>query len=457
MVSRNCFFISVTGGHRNTSPHFMGIILSVVLILLCFCLQLNFSSCLDTITSTQFIKDPQTLISNGGNFKLEFFSPVNSTNRYLGVLYNVSATTAVWVANRQSPVKDSNGSLTISEDGNLVILDGQKKIIWSSNVSNPVANSSAQLLDTGNIVLRDNSNGRTIWESFEHASDSFLPRMRVGDRENKYQNLLNSWRTPSDPSMGNFLAGVDSVYIPQIFVWNGSKPYWRSGPWNGRTLIGIPNMDSVYVNGFNLVDDNEGTVYFTFTYANGSRATYFLLNSEGNLMQQYWVESRKAWVVTWSAVKTECDVYGKCGPYGSCNSQDLPICSCLRGFVPRVLEEWKRGNWTSGCVRRTQLLCERNSTSGEQGKEDGYFRLTTMKVPDFAQWSNAPEGNCGRECLNNCSCTATAYYPGIGCMEWHGSLVDVQKFSAGGGVDLYVRVAYSELGNMFLLSSNLTI
>ncbi|KAM7530730.1 hypothetical protein LguiB_034140 [Lonicera macranthoides] len=406
--------------------------------------DLELCYCLDTITSTQSIKDPETLVSNDGNFKLGFFSPVNTTNRYLGVLYNISATTAVWVANRENPLNYPNGSLTISEDGNLVILDVQKQIIWSSNVSNPVANSSAQLLDTGNLVLRDNSNGRTIWESFEHASDSFLPRMRVGDQENKDQkNLLNSWRTPSDPSRGDFFAGVDSVYVPQIVVWNGSKLYWRSGPWTGQTFIGIPNMDSVYVNGFNLVDDNEGTVYFTFTYANGSSATYFLLSSEGNLMQKYWVESRKAWEVTWSAVKNKCDVYGKCGPYGSCNSQDSPICSCLRGFVPKVLEEWNRGNWTSGCVRRTQLLCERNSTSG---KEDGFLRLTTMKVPDFAEWSNAPEGNCGSHCLDNCSCIARAYYPGVGCMQWHGSLIDVQKFSHGGGVDLYIRVANSELG-----------
>ncbi|KAM7525164.1 hypothetical protein LguiA_015066 [Lonicera macranthoides] len=431
------------GGLINRSQ-LKGILLSIVLILLCFSLNLELCYCLDTITSTQSIKDPETLVSNDGNFKLGFFSPVNTTNRYLGVLYNISATTAVWVANRENPLNYPNGSLTISEDGNLVILDVQKQIIWSSNVSNPVANSSAQLLDTGNLVLRDNSNGRTIWESFEHASDSFLPRMRVGDQENKDQkNLLNSWRTPSDPSRGDFFAGVDSVYVPQIVVWNGSKLYWRSGPWTGQTFIGIPNMDSVYVNGFNLVDDNEGTVYFTFTYANGSSATYFLLSSEGNLMQKYWVESRKAWEVTWSAVKNKCDVYGKCGPYGSCNSQDSPICSCLRGFVPKVLEEWNRGNWTSGCVRRTQLLCERNSTSG---KEDGFLRLTTMKVPDFAEWSNAPEGNCGSHCLDNCSCIARAYYPGVGCMQWHGSLIDVQKFSHGGGVDLYIRVANSELG-----------
>ncbi|KAM7525165.1 hypothetical protein LguiA_015067 [Lonicera macranthoides] len=428
------------GGLKNTS-HLKSVLLSVVLILSCFCSHLNFCSCLDTITSTQVIKDPQTLVSNGGSFKLGFFSPVNTTNRYLGVLYNISATTAIWVANRENPLNDSSGSLTISENGNLVILDGQKQIIWSSNVSNPLPNSSAYLSDNGNLILRDNSNGKTIWESFVNACDSFLPGMSVGSHKNKDQtNLLNSWKTPSDPSAGDFYAGVDSVYIPQIMIWNGSKPYWRSGPWNGQTFLGVPNMDPIYVNAFSLVDDN-----FRYTYANGS-ATYFFLNSEGNLKQMYWFKSRKYWEVAWSAVENECDVYGKCGPYGNCNSQDSPICSCLRGFVPKVLAEWQRGNWTSGCVRKTQLLCEHNITSGEEGKKDGFLRLTIMKVPDFAELPNTLERDCESHCLDNCSCIARANYPGIGCMEWHGSLVDMQKFSkTGGGADLYIRVANSEL------------
>ena len=44
---------------------------------------------------------------------------------------------------QQQPLKDSSGVLTISEDGNLVALNGQKEILWSSNVNNSVANSSA--------------------------------------------------------------------------------------------------------------------------------------------------------------------------------------------------------------------------------------------------------------------------------------------------------------------------
>jgi hypothetical protein len=50
---------------------------------------------------------------------------------------------------------------------------------------------------------------------------------------------------------------------------------------------------------------------------------------------------------------------------------------------------------------------------------------------------------------SNCSCLAYAYETGIGCMSWARNLIDTQKFSRA-GVDLYVRVASSELGELFL-------
>nr|POE84806.1 g-type lectin s-receptor-like serine/threonine-protein kinase [Quercus suber] len=112
-------------------------------VLCCLCFNVGVAA-VDTIRSSQSIKDEDSdyMISNGSAFKLGFFSPVNSTNRYLGIWYNnISTFTAVWVANRQKPLNDSSGVLTISEEGNLVVLNGQKEILWSSNVNNSVANS----------------------------------------------------------------------------------------------------------------------------------------------------------------------------------------------------------------------------------------------------------------------------------------------------------------------------
>ncbi|GFY91775.1 S-locus lectin protein kinase family protein [Actinidia rufa] len=347
-----------------------------------------FITAIDTITPSQPITDLQSITSSNKAFRLGFFSPENTTNRYVGIWYNnIPGRTVVWVANRNRPLVDSSGTITISEDGNLLVLNGQKEIVWSSNVSNSGANSSAQLLDSGNLVLEDNS-GRTIWESFQNPTDSFLQRMKLGVDVGAMTSL-KSWKTPSDPSIGSFEAGLRLLTIPEMYVWSGNRPRWRSGPWNA---------------------------------------------------QKEWIEDREEWVVSWSSADTECDVYGKCGQFGSCNSKDSPVCSCLRGFEPKHVEEWKAGNFTGGCVRRTPLQCERNGSSGQENKKDGFLKLTTMKVPELAEWSVVEEDECENQCLNNCMCSAYAYYSGIGCMLWNGSLIDIQKFSSD-GADLYIRVA----------------
>ncbi|KAL3523363.1 hypothetical protein ACH5RR_016197 [Cinchona calisaya] len=89
----------------------------------------------------------------------------------------------------------------------------------SSNVSTFVANSSAQLSDTGNLVLTDNSDGSAMWESFQIPTGSLVSKMRLS-AGTKEKIQLTSWRSPSDPSIGSFSAGLNLFQIPQ--------PCWRS-------------------------------------------------------------------------------------------------------------------------------------------------------------------------------------------------------------------------------------
>lgn len=202
------------------------------------------------------------------------------------------------------------------------------------------------------------------------------------------------------------------------------------------------NFATVY--GLNLVDDGEGIIYLTFTYANHSLSS-FVLTSEGQMEETRWEDGMEDRTVLWSIPQSECELYGKCGPFGNCNSRKSPICNCLRGFQPKNPDEWYKGNWTSGCVRRKSLQCERlNNGSEAAGKNDGLLKLGNMKVPDFAQWSPSDENECRNKCLTNCSCIAYAYYSGIGCMSWSGDLIDLQEFSTD-GADLYIRLEYSEL------------
>ncbi|GMY37014.1 G-type lectin S-receptor-like serine/threonine-protein kinase At1g11330 isoform X1 [Fagus crenata] len=421
----------------------MGLSKRNFLCVLC-CLCLNLGVAIDTITSSQSIKDPEYIISSGSAFKLGFFSPVNSTNRYLGIWFNnISVFTVIWVANREKPLKNSSGVLTISKDGNLVVLDGQKEILWSSNVTNSVVNSSAQLSDSGNLVLQENT--RLLWESFQHPSDTFLPKMKISTNVRTGKKVqLTSWKNPSDPSIGNFSAGFSPLNIPQAFVWKDGHPYWRTGPWNGQVFIGVPSSwNPNYHNAFTVVDDKQGTVYGTFAYTDVLRLSKYVLDSQGHLVQTYWNYEKEDWEVLGLGPKDECDVYGTCGTFGNCDLLGSPICSCLRGFEPKIIEEWNRGNWSSGCLRRTLLQCERLNKSGEEGKADGFFELKMIKVPDFAQWSYGTKDDCQNQCLKNCSCVAYAYDSGIGCMSWTRNLIDLQKFSVGGS-EIYIRLSNLE-------------
>lgn len=322
---------------------FVAILLLLFVLLFCF----DFGVAVDIITSSQFIKDPEAIVSARNIFKLGFFSPVNSTNRYVGIWYNDMPTvTTVWVANRNEPLNDSSGVLKIFQDGNLVVLNGQQEILWSSNVSAGVKDSIAQLTDDGNLVLLGKNNGNVIWESFQRPCNTLLPNMRLGANARTGEStVLTSCISPSNPSVGRFSVSMDPLRIPEVFVWNYKSPFWRSGPWNGQIFIGIPEMNSVYLDGFNLAKTADGAVSLSFTYVNQPNSN-FVLRSDGKLIERAW------------KVGTRIGInYGKCGAFGSCNAVNSPICSCLRGFVPKNPDEWNKGNWTSGCIRWTPLEC----------------------------------------------------------------------------------------------------
>ncbi|KAI3967217.1 hypothetical protein MKW92_007016 [Papaver armeniacum] len=424
----------------------LSIILSFALHKSCFAID-NY-----TITVAQSIVDSETITSSpDGVFKLGFFGASNSSSCYVGIWYNnIPEQTIVWVANRDNPLKDSSGSLSITRDGNLVVLDGRGMVLWSTNLTNIASNNTmAELLDTGNLVLRDEEDGEKIlWQSFENPADTFLATMVLGgSRRTGKRQGLTSWKSESDPSTGIFYLGLELTDIPQLVIWNGSKRHWRSGPWNNKNFIGTPAMPSAYSNGFFISnDDPEDNVYFSFKFTDNS-VRRFALSHLGETFGEALIENK--WKRFWSTNKNkECDVYGKCGPFGSCNILESPICSCLRGYTPRFNDDWSKGNWSGGCLRKSKLKCERNETgnSNKGVKEDGFVTINNMKVPDFAYWlrSSLNVEKCEQECLNNCSCLAYWHDSGVGCLTWSGNLVDISKFSEG-GVDLNIRVAHSEL------------
>ena len=157
----------------------------VTCVVLGLSLSRTTSAVLSAIRPSEFMRDNTTLVSAGGLFELGFFTPGSSTNRYLGIWYkNIPVQTVVWVANRCEPINDSSGSLTIDGDtGNLVLYGPNKSVVWSTNSSKQAEGPLVQLLDNGNLVLRDEKDENTdnyLWESFDYPTDTHLPGAKLG-------------------------------------------------------------------------------------------------------------------------------------------------------------------------------------------------------------------------------------------------------------------------------------
>ncbi|KAJ9540082.1 hypothetical protein OSB04_026588 [Centaurea solstitialis] len=257
------------------------------------------ASATDTIFPNQTLKDGDTLASAGGVFEMGFFSLGNSSLRYLGIRYkNIPTADVVWVANREAPLANLTGVFKLDET--LQLLNGSNTLIWSAEpVKDTTSGSSnlvAQLLDSGNLVLKDDTSGEFVWQSFDHPGNTWLPGMKIGaiDITGTTTNLT-SWKSSHDPSTGSYTLFLQIVGYPQLAIVQEKSNIWQKvGYWNGLGFTGMtPGMSR----------SNQ---------AASARLILFILTRR-----------------------------------------------CLEGFKPKLHEEWAIGDWSSGCKYKNVMTSEK--------------------------------------------------------------------------------------------------
>ncbi|XP_047062543.1 G-type lectin S-receptor-like serine/threonine-protein kinase At1g11300 [Lolium rigidum] len=327
-----------------------------------------------------------TIVSDGGVFALGFFNPSNSTpdRLYLGIWYkDIPEHTVVWVANRESPASSSAAPmLSLTNTSDLVVSDGNGggRVLWTTanmNSTSGSSSSTAVLLNTGNLVIRSLS-GITLWQSFDHHTDTFLPGMKLRLKYNmpgSNDERLVSWKGPGDPSPGRFSYGVDSVTALQLLLWDGEQLVARSAPWTGypvRSDYLAVNTSTELILYQTIIDDKE-EMYLTYNVSDGAPCTRYILTYYGEIQVQVWSDKSSAWAVAAKWPSLRCNLYSYCGPYGYCDETvPIPTCKCLDGFEPTSIEGWTAGSFSAGC-RRKELL---------RGCGDGFVALPGMKTPD---------------------------------------------------------------------------
>ena len=361
---------------------------------------------LDTITPTLSIRDgeSETIVSAGGSYELGFFSPGNSKSRYLGIWYKKISTTTrtiVWVANRVVPLTDTSGVLTIAHPGILVLINGTNGIVWSSNTTRTTNSPVGQLLESGNLVVKDGNNENSdsfVWQSFDYPCDTLLPGMKFGrNLITGLDRFLSSWKNTDDPSPGQFTLRLSFHGFPQALVIKGQRVIYRLASWDGSGVVGIiPWALSISAKG-NEFEMNGNDVYYYFSKPNSGAFARIVLNPSGILQAYLWNDPFD-WRIYITVPVDQCDSCNLCGAYAICNMKIAPTCTCLEGFIPKFPKSWNVLDWTEGCIRSIPLACNNS---------DGFRKYTGLKLPDtFSCWYNNTMSleDCEGLCLKNCSC-----------------------------------------------------
>ncbi|CAN6269411.1 unnamed protein product [Urochloa humidicola] len=404
----------------------------------------------DTLGKGGNITGGGTLVSANGTFTMGFFSLEPSTIKmyYLGIWFSVSPDAVCWVANRDRPIiNDNTGTLVLGDTGSLVLRDGSVQIAWPSNST--IASSSwveAQLLETGNLVVRDRGSGNVLlWQSFDHPSNTLLSGMKLGKNLwNGAEWHLTSWRSADDPSPGPYRRVLDTSGLPDFVLLEGNITKYRTEVLGYKDRL--ITLD---------VTNSSGEISYRYTAKPGAWTRLVVMDT-GVVNRFVWDKSSRGWKTIFQGPRDPCDEYGKCGAFGVCDvsSVVLSFCRCLRGFNDASSPSaWNQD--TLACRRNVKLQCSSNG-----GTTDGFVLVKGVKLPDTHNASvdtGITMKECKRRCLADCSCLAYAAADirggGVpsGCVMWTDNIMDLRYVDHG--QDLYLRLAKSELEKDFPLKA----
>ncbi|KAF5180961.1 G-type lectin S-receptor-like serine/threonine-protein kinase SD2-5 [Thalictrum thalictroides] len=99
----------------------------------------------------------------------------------------------LWTANRNRPV-DNYATLEFTSMGDLVLKDGDDKLVWSTNTSDQSV-VGIRVDGTGNLILHS-ANSSTIWQSFDHPTDIWLPGQKFTIEQRLVTGAVNLYRSP---------------------------------------------------------------------------------------------------------------------------------------------------------------------------------------------------------------------------------------------------------------------
>ncbi|TVU00927.1 hypothetical protein EJB05_53658, partial [Eragrostis curvula] len=357
---------------------------------------------LDAGSYLSIVDSSHVLHSPSGTFSCGFYSISPNASTFSIWFSKSSSRTIVWSMNALRPVENRSSTMVkLSKDGRMELLENDQTV-WTNNVNDPAATHvRAQLLDTGNLIVKGKGDTIPLWQSFDSPTDTLLPTQKFSATT----KLVSSNRK-LQAGNGNYSFRFDDQYLLSLFYQQKDMSiiYWpdpTSDIWKknrkqfNRTITG--SLDS---SGHFLASDRT-----TFTAADfGPRITRRLtLDRDGNLRLYSLRKEDGNWSVTWMSFYQLCNVQGLCGRNGICVYTPVPACACAPGF-----EFVDPSEWSKGCKSKVKI-----SRDPQKVK---FARLphTDFYGNDMSAHTFVSLDECQKICLEDYKCVGFAYWEGAG-------------------------------------------
>ncbi|KAF7141959.1 hypothetical protein RHSIM_Rhsim06G0055600 [Rhododendron simsii] len=303
--------------------------------------------------------------------------------------------TVVWTANRDKPVNGKRSELSLLKSGNLILTDAAQFTVWSTNTKS-ISPLQLQVLNTGNLVLRNLSGSMNVWESFDSPTDTLLPN----------QPMTRNSRLVSSRSHNNFSSGFYSLFFDDDnllrLAFDGpeiSSVYWPA-PWVISSDAGRRSYDSSRIAELNSSGYFRSSDDFEFQASDYGTGGWrrLKMDVDGNVRLYSLNEEKRIWSVSWQAMSEPCKIHGVCGRNAMCN-YDFPgenagrRCSCLPGYKAKNLTDW-----SLGCEPEFNLSCN--------AAESNFIELPNVEFygHDIKFYENYTYKQCEEVCLQSCIC-----------------------------------------------------
>lgn len=339
-----------------------------------------------------------------------------------------------------------NASLQF-KDGNLILRDFDGSLVWSTNTSDSRV-VGLNLAETGNMVLFD-AMGKTVWESFEHPTDTLLlgQSLRQGKRLTS-DSLATNWTqgqfylTVLDNGLYAFIeADPPQLYYQRRFnitdaIVQPNMNISSDGAKNYTTYISfLKGSLSAFVS-FNNTDIN----LFDISLPSPSSAQFMSLENDGHLRVYRWDgTSWKPQADVLHVDLDDCAYPTVCGDYGICSEGQCSCPSRNSGDEDQFFRQLDNRQPNMGCSLAIPLSCD--LTQYQQ-----LLPLPNVMYFNLGQNWTTDEYSCKEACLKACSCKAAFFkYNNVSngscyLMPKLFSLMNYQPEVVGYNLSAYIKV-----------------